>query len=665
MSTSSTAAIVYAAVVILAFLPGIPLGVRLFGRRHAASWASGALLGYGITTLAVWTARVLSPGSAAAVILAWAFVTALFWLGFWKPSRRANEPWVVIPAWGRRDTLALALVLLLVPGLTLPAFSKINVRDHDGVQRIRAYFTADFVWHMALVEELQKGAQLPVNPYLANEPLHYYWTYLIVPAEGARLVGASAQAALEITAAGTGIFLVTMMFIGAWSVLPRHRTAVAGAVFLTVVASSGEGLASLVYVLHQTGGISAVRDLNVDAISRGVGGLRIDGLPRAFWYVPQHAMSYAVGLVALCSATAGGVSSRVPAIATAGAALALSTILNPFVGGVFCVIYAFTICADAWRISYTLGIWRHALAAVPVALALLWVFENGMVVGARRVLQFGFFEPVRYATVPAFLLSFGPLLLLLLPGVWRWRGVPLRTVAPALFGIVLSVALMHLLVVTVDVFWIGFRTGHLMLVLAPIVIARGLVALHARSPMLLASVVATALATGLPTTAIDAFNAQDVSNDHMGPGFHWTVRITPAEQEALQWIRQRTPSGAIVQMDPTARGRETWSLIPSYAGRRMAAGQPISLIHVPEYDERSVRVQRLYSSGDARQAWIIARSLGIDFVYVGPVERSAYPQTAAFAGHPEYLAPAFDNGAAAVYEVVRTPDRPGPGRESR
>ena len=56
-----------------------------------------------------------------------------------------------------------------------------------------------------------------------------------------------------------------------------------------------------------------------------------------------------------------------------------------------------------------------------------------------------------------------------------------------------------------------------------------------------------------------------------------------------------TPPAAIVQMDPTARGRTTWSLIPSFAQRRMAAGLPISLLGgtAPdtEYADRSIRVQ--------------------------------------------------------------------------
>src|SRR6188508_1666692 len=42
----------YAALLALVGLPGIPLGFALFGRHHAAGWIAGLALGYAATTLA-------------------------------------------------------------------------------------------------------------------------------------------------------------------------------------------------------------------------------------------------------------------------------------------------------------------------------------------------------------------------------------------------------------------------------------------------------------------------------------------------------------------------------------------------------------------------------------------------------------------------------------
>ncbi len=133
--------------------------------------------------------------------------------------------------------------------------------------------------------------------------------------------------------------------------------------------------------------------------------------------------------------------------------------------------------------------------------------------------------------------------------------------------------------------------------------------------------------------------------------FHWTVVVTVAEQEALDWIRVNTPADAVVQMEPVVRARETWSLIPSFAERRMATGSPIALLHMPEYDEKNARVQRIYATDDATWARETAVGLGIDYLYVDRTERAAYPNVAKFDAHPEFFERVFRNGEASVYAV--------------
>ena len=119
--------------------------------------------------------------------------------------------------------------------------------------------------------------------------------------------------------------------------------------------------------------------------------------------------------------------------------------------------------------------------------------------------------------------------------------------------------------------------------------------------------------SGLPTTVIDAYDAQDVANTSMGPGFHWTLSLSAQQQDALYWIHTQTPLDAIVQAEPTVRGREAWSVIPSFAGRRMAAGLPISLMHVPAYDTRSLAVHEIFAGPDPETARRLARELAIDY----------------------------------------------------
>jgi len=333
--------------------------------------------------------------------------------------------------------------------------------------------------------------------------------------------------------------------------------------------------------------------------------------------------------------------------------------VNPFVGAVFCVIYAAAVLLEAKAAGDLRRVLKHALAVVPVAMGLVWVWANEMIAGAGGALRFGFVPPASNAPIASFVLSFGPLLVLLAVGLWPQRQPAWSAILPATLGIALSTVLMHLLVLDVDLFWVGFRTGHLILVLAPVLVARGLLVLHDRWRALAVAVPLALFLTGVPTTVIDAFNAQDIANTHMGPGFHWTVTFTAAQREALAWIRDHTPRTAIVQAEPVVRGRETWSLIPSYAERRMAGGLPISLMHVRGYDTTSAQVQEIYRSDDAAAAWAVARSLHIDFLYIDQVERGAYPATEKFLPHPAYFTPAFRNQDVAV--VAINPPAPGIG----
>lgn len=109
-------------------------------------------------------------------------------------------------------------------------------------------------------------------------------------------------------------------------------------------------------------------------------------------------------------------------------------------------------------------------------------------------------------------------------------------------------------------------------------------------------------------------------------------------------------------MEPLVRERNTWSLIPSFAERRMAAGRPISLLggtsDGSEYAERSARVRTMYETGDVRQAWNLARTLRIDYIWVDATERRAYPSgVAKFDAHPELFAPVFTRGEVRIYRV--------------
>jgi hypothetical protein len=644
-------ALVYAIIFSLAIVPGLPLGWRLFGRHHPAGWIGGALVGYGITQLALWTVIQLGAATAATVVLAWLLAGGAT-LAVSRVGGRA--PWVSMPEWKPGDARALLLVLLLVPVLMAPPYRNLGRTDESGNRFYRAYFTADFVWHSALAYELGKFALPPRNPYMAPRAMNYYWTYFLLPATVARLSPApldDVQPPLEANAILVGVLMMGALFLLVRSGVSSAWPA-AVAVLLAVVAASAEGTYAIVDLVSRGRPLQALLETNIDAVTAWqFGGLRIDNIPRSLWYTPQHTTSIALGLIALLVGVQAGLGATWGAIASAGLALGLATTMNPLLGAVCSAIYGLCILSAAvttprgWRF-----VMRHALAAVPVVLAVGWGAASRVMDGAGSALDFGFSGFSRRSPLVTLLLSLGPILVPALPGMLRApTDLSRRSVAAAVSGISIGLVLLYLVRIS-EASWVGFRAGQVLLVSIPILLARTLERLGPRAGAALAVAV---LAIGLPTTAIDTWNAQDIGNRRPGPGFRWTLWTTPAQQQAFEWLRANTPPDAIVQMEPMIRAREHWTLIPSFAGRRMAAGLPISLLPLPEYTERSERVRTLFATTDVAVAVDIARRLRIDYVYVDREDAAGYPLgVRKFDEHPERFERVFANEEVRIYRVL-------------
>ena len=645
-------ALAYIPLFILATLPGWPLGRVLFG-RHAAGWVAGALLGYGMTCLAFWAVLAAHVPSAATFAFAWLLTSALSWAFV-----RRSTPLVALPAWSPPEARTLVLLLMLVPAVFLFPYKNLGARDADGNRFYRAYFTADFIWHMALTAELTKYAMPPVNPYLGDRTIQYYWTYFLVPAviseEGTGGL-TEIENSLKVNALCAGILFIAALAIVTWAAsLSAIGTTLA--VTVAVVAASAEGLFAWWELVRGGEPLRELTTLNIDAMSSWTfSGLRIDGLVRSMWYNPQHSMSAALGLLAMPVAGAAGVAAPLGAIVLAGFALALSTTFNPLIGGLFSLIYGAVVLADAVRVRQIRPVLNHALAAALVGLAVGWCVGNDMVEGAAGVVLLGLGGYARNRPIATLMLSLGPLLVPAILGVWPpWR-LPLRA-WPALAGTILGLLVFYLVRLSVEGSYIGFRAGQLLQLALPGLAALFFAGLWRGGRRWRAAAVAIALVLlgiGLPTTIIDTYNAQDIGNRQMGPGFRWTITLTPDEQEAYRWIQRQTPRDAIVQMDPVAHGRETWSQLPTFARRRMAAARPISLMNIPEYNERSRKAHRIYADRNAEAAARAARELGIDYIFIGPAEQHTNPAASLekFDARRDLYDPVFANGTTRIYAL--------------
>jgi hypothetical protein len=655
---------VYIAVYLLATLPGWPLGKALFGHRHAAGWIVGVVVGYALTSLALAASIRMGFQSGVALASAWAFVSGLSWL----LAGRLKSPLITVTHWTARDTTALCLVLLLVPALMGPVYRHVGLQDANGNRYYRAYFTADFLWHEALTNELRCLALPPTNPFLAQETLHYYWSYFMVPATVAARLDRSdlgTERSLKLNALCSGVAFIATIFLTAWVVVPRALP-VALAVMLAVLASSAEGLyAAGVYA--QRGETIAqiwarLQNMNVDAVTNWRwGGLRVDGLARSLWYVPQHAAACALGLSGLLIASTAGATMALAAALTAGLALGLAVTFSPLLGAAFALIYGMTILIDTVRTRrFTVRAFvPHLVAACLFLSAIVWCIANEMFEGAGNALHFGMAGPARKAPLLTLAVGLGPLILAALAGVWPLRRFSRGAVTAAL-AVLVGLWLMYYVLLVPDQYWVGFRAGQILLIMLPVFAARFFsraLSVRVRWPCIAVTILL--FMAGLPTTLVDAFDAQDTSNNRMGPGFHWTIHLTPQQQEALSWIRRETPATAVVQMDALTRGRDTWTLIPTFASRRMAAGlYPVSLVHIALSEERARQVHTLYRSENAAEAWEIAQTLGIDYIYLDAVEKADMtgPALEKFEHNSNYFAPVFRNREVVVFSVVKRPE---------
>ena len=640
---------IYLLIYLLGLAPGVPIGLALFGRHHAGGWIAAAVIGYALTAFAVWIPIALRVPSLITFAASWLIVSAVSWV----MCRRVTAPTVVLPSWTPAGSTGLLAVLVLTLAVATPPFAHVGRSDAEGNRYYRAYFTADFVWHTALSSEIAKFSMPPRNPYLARQPIHYYWTYYLLPAAVSE-VGPSTvrdvQLCLKVNALMTGLLLMSSVFLAAWTVAGRAVPS-AIATGLGLLASSAEGIYETLKLWQRGVPLSELRNWNIDAVTAWppLGGHRIDGLQRCLWYVPQHSMAYGLGIIALVTAATAGPSASLAAIALCGVALGCSVAFNPLVGGIFALAYGLSIAASGWKDPR--AVLRHAIAAVPVAAALVWCASNQMVEGAGGFLQFGFLGASRQQPIATLFLSLGPILMTGAAGLAAARGLSFAPALPYAILAALSLFLMYFVRLSVDQAWMAFRAGQMMIIALAALTARFIAGSTTPSRRFAAAaVIVMAFICGAPTTIIDEYNAQDIHNRAMGPGFPWTIVVTPQQQRAFAWIKDNTPATAVVQMDARSRERSTWSNIPSFAERRMAGGLPISLLNIPEYAERSDRIRAMYATNNPAEAGNIAHALRIDYVYVDETERRAYANGIRFNGS-EVFEKVFEDGPVVVYRV--------------
>ena len=641
----------------LAILPGVALAKRIYGADAGAigsAYLVGPIWGFAATSLVLlllWAIGLHHP-----VILLLAPIIAGLVMFFATRSLRGMLTPMPI---GAGDLKWVLLVLLLVPAVVSRPYSQVGVEVADG-RAYRAYFTADFVWKMAVVAEVAKGDVPPVNPFLTGAPLNYYWLPHLFSAAEYRALAPYLRLESHLLVNAT---LFGLAFIAFLYALARQGGAsppwAAAGVAIAVLGGSFEGTERLLFIWDRGAPLDFLRTLNVDAVSRWFyGALPTDGLHRLLLYQPQHhAMAYATGLSAILAIWQAKRLDRNAVWGFAGCCVGTALLLSAFSALILtCMTIPVAMVALMHRRHFRASVRCAVVAAVPCSVAAAAVLALGYVQPGDKLVELGLNDMAVSRIWPAFVLNFGvtlPLLLAALIGLAAAR-------QPSAWILGLPVLVAFGFYFFVDVrdmqgVYVGWRVAHLVFMLtAPLAawaLQRAWQAGQARRTLAFA-VIAVGVLAALPTIAFDLYNTQDITNRRPAAGFPWTLIVSPDEQAALNWIRTETPSWAVVQVDPVCRGAATWSYIPSFAQRRMAAGLPISMIPLAPYQRASARVHRIFVAGTAAEAYEAAVRNSVDYVMLGPPELKEFPRlSSTLDTSPDLFPLRFQAGQVRVYQV--------------
>lgn len=638
-------------------VPGVLLARRLYGSAggRLTPLVAGPAWGYVVSSLsllALWWAGVRSPGW---LLLAPVLAAAVVW-----PARRLAAL-VSPPALTRRDVAPLACLVLAAVTIVARPYSRVGADLAEG-RAYRAYFTADFVWEMTIAAEVAKGDMPPQNPFYPNDALHYYWLMHLLPGAEHRAAGDAVRLDDILL---TNAFWVSLVFVAFLYWLVRHFVespwAAAGGCAFVLFCSSFEG-ADRLWALWRGGGrLDSLRYLNIDAVGNWIyHGMKIDGLHRAMLYQPQHQLGYVLGASALVLLVQARDASRPALLFLAGVFLALSLVLSTVAAA---ILAAGAAVYESYRLvqarQWTAFVTCSIAAALPVAAVL------GVIAGLRYVDTASGGNPiVRLGVNPlaardiawTWFLNFGPVLIVAALGVAAaiWRRSAARMIPLAA---TLAAAIVFYFLVDIpehDSVYVAWRASHIAFIaLAPLCAFAMQEWWRNGGPARWTSVTIVALAAvaGLPTVVIDLYNTQDVWNRRMGPGFQWTVVLTPPELEALAWLRHSTLPAARVQIEPFSRERDAY-YVTAFAERRMAGGLPTGLVPLAKYQAVSERIRQIYSAGNASDAFTRAAGLCVDYLVIGEPERRTHPAFQPMVdGAPHLFQPAFRNDAVAIYAV--------------
>ena len=522
-----------------------------------------------------------------------------------------------VPLLGKRDVAAVCLTLLMVPAIVGRPYARVGEMLPDG-QAWRAYFTADFVWAMAVVSEVSKGDVPPQNPYRVGAALHYYWLAHLIPSIEHRLTMDTTSLRQLLLA---NAVLAGLVFVGFFYLFVRHFVESPAAAALACIAAvlfhSFEGTEQL-FALWQLGApLDLVRYLNIDAVTRWIyHSMPVDGLQRLLLYQPQHQLGYVMGLSALLLLVQIRDAARAGLMALAGLFIAMSLLLSTFSALMIATIAAVFqgVRLIAGRRPARIPLYA-AVALMPIAGAVLLGRYLHYVESGGPLVSFMVNETAWHRAPFAIVLSFGAMLAgAIAGGVFAWRRKALAHFA--LPAAIIGISWFFYFFVDVrdhQHVYVGWRAGHLLFIaFAPLVGFACQEYWRAGGAIRVMGVAATLVLIGASAPTVGDRPVQHAGHVEPPGGAGLSLdagdparRAGSARLGEAAHAAERHRAGR-----PEVRDAETWAYIPAFAERRMGAGLPISMIPLARYQRATARVLEIYRAPTADAAYLAALATG-------------------------------------------------------
>jgi hypothetical protein len=532
--------------------------------------------------------------------------------------------------WTRNDFLQLWLWLFITLALVALPFARVGELTSDGFA-YRAYFNADFFRNMAVSGALSKTGIPPDNPYLAGNPLHYYWFFHLLPAFWNQMFPAYRPDFLLVQFSLAAL----LMFVGTFFVVVRrfvqNRKTLLFLLPVFAIGGSYEGLYALQWLQKRNQPWHEFVNLNIDGIFRwNWKAPQIDTLYRALLYAPQHLLALSILLIALLIWNWQRLGKN-PLEGTVRKVLFYSLIFSTlgfsaFIGSALIAGAALIVLIFFLKHPKQLG-GELVLSGVMGLLFLavyFYLFE--MFQGGSQQFDFGPDKIILAHFFTYFLFNWGALLVLGLIGVfYKSQLLPNRIL---LFFLIFCFLLIFFVRIVLAGFSdISLKVGHfshvILLLFAAGAIDRFL-SQHPTKSRWLALMVFILVLPASITWCMDFWNSLDIQNRK------FTTYLKPEEAEVCNWMSRNLPARAVV-LNYSSRYEDFMrDIAPPFSQHSVFVGNRIfaRIFQVPEQQvqDRNKIAASIYQSTAPQQTWILARNAGIEYIFVNDIDISKVQQ---------------------------------------